>query len=188
VNAEASTDNTKAEGRKRGREFSPVQELINNMPYMGMTVLGTVVLIVGSGMAAWGLVAGAVYLAYGAAGALWIMVFLCPYCRYWNTRACPCGYGRIAARFRAKKPVECFSEKFKKHIPVIVPLWLIPVLAGVPLLILAFSWLLLALLIVFALDAFVVLPLVSTKHGCKECPQRDSCPWMKNRARFARGR
>ena len=167
------------------REYSPIQELTHNIPYIGMTVLGTAVFVVGSGVAVWGLIAGAVYLAYGAAGALWIMVFVCPYCRYWNTRACPCGYGRIAARFRAKEPVECFDEKFKKHIPVIVPLWFLPLLAGVPLLVLAFSWLLLALLVIFALDAFVVLPMVSARHGCKECPQRDSCPWMGRKGKRA---
>ena len=33
--------------------------------------------------------------------------------------------------------------------------------------------------IVFAVDAFVVLPLLSVKHGCKGCPQKDVCPWMK---------
>jgi hypothetical protein len=185
MSAETVTDGAKAERSEPARRYSSVQELINNIPYMTMTVLGTVILVVGSGMAAWGLIAGAAYLAYGGAGALWIMIFLCPYCRHWNTRACPCGYGRIAARFRAKEPVECFNEKFKKHIPVIVPLWFIPVLAGVPLLILGFSWLLVALLVIFAFDAFVVLPLVSTKHGCKECPQRDSCPWMGRKGKRA---
>jgi hypothetical protein len=107
---------------------------------------------------------------------------VCPYCRYWNTRACPCGYGRIAAKFRKKKSVEAFSEKFKKHIPVIVPLWFIPILVGVPFVIRSFSWALLVLLVVFALDAFVVLPLVSRKYGCKGCPQKETCPWMKDKS------
>jgi len=74
---------------------------------------------------------------------------------------------------------DCFDEKFKRHIPVIVPLWFIPVVVGVIALIGAFSVRLLVLLIVFAVDAFVLLPLLSTKHSCKECPQRDTCPWMK---------
>ena len=185
MSTEAATDGAEAEHREGVREYSPVQELTHNIPYMTMTALGAAILVVGSGIAAWGLIAGGAFLAYGAAGALWLMVFVCPYCRYWNSRACPCGYGRIAARFRAKEPVECFNEKFKKHIPVIVPLWFIPVLAGVPLLIRSFSWLLVALLVIFAFDAFVVLPLVSTKHGCKECPQRDSCPWMARKGKPA---
>jgi hypothetical protein len=160
-------------------QYSSVQELINNIPYITMTLLGTVIFIVAFGNLVLALTLAGAYLIYGIAGALWIMLFVCPYCRYWNTRSCPCGYGRIAARFRCKSDVDCFSEKFKKHIPVIVPLWFIPILAGGPVLVSRFSWLLLALLIIFALDAFVVLPLVSTQHGCKECPQKDTCPWMK---------
>jgi len=81
--------------------------------------------------------------------------------------------------------MERFSEKFKKHIPVIMPLWFIPVLVGVPLVIRSFSWTIFVLLVVFALEAFVILPLVSSKHGCKGCPQNNSCPWMKNKSKPA---
>lgn len=161
------------------REYSPVQELINNTAYIVMALLGTAILFMSYGGSAGGRTAAIAYLAYGIAGSVWIMVFVCPYCRYFNTRSCPCGYGRIAARFCAKKTIECFDEKFKKHIPVIVPLWFIPIVAGVVPLIRSFSLPLLVLLIIFAINAFVILPLVSTKHGCKECPQKDTCPWIK---------
>ncbi|MFZ2146644.1 MAG: hypothetical protein WAV28_05430 [Sedimentisphaerales bacterium] len=167
------------------REYRPAGELINNVPYLVMIMLGTVIFIAILGVSAWGLLAAAAYLTYGLMGAFWIMIFVCPYCRYWNTKSCPCGYGRIASKFRKKKPIERFSEKFKKHIPVIMPLWFIPVLVGVPLVIRSFSWTLLVLLVVFALEAFVILPLVSTKHGCKGCPQKDLCPWMKNKCETA---
>ena len=146
-----------------------------------MTLLGAAVFIVGFERLAWQWISAGAYVIYGIAGAFWIMIFVCPYCRYWNTHSCPCGYGRIAAKFREKEQVDCFNEKFKKHIPVIVPLWFIPVIAGILLVISSFSWLLLALIVIFALDAFVVLPLFSTKHGCKECPQREECPWMGNK-------
>ena len=165
------------------RQYSSVQELINNIPYITMTLLGTVIFIVTFDNLVLALTAAGAYLIYGIAGAFWIMVFVCPYCSYWNTRSCPCGYGRIAAKFRSKSAVDCFSDKFKKHIPVIVPLWFIPILVSSPVLVSRFSWLLLALLIIFALDAFVVLPLVSTQHGCKECPQKDTCPWMGHKAK-----
>jgi hypothetical protein len=52
-------------------------------------------------------------------------------------------------------------------------------LAGLPVVIRNFSWTLLVLLFIFAVDAFVILPLISTKHGCKEYPQKDLCLWMK---------
>jgi hypothetical protein len=161
------------------REYSPIQECINNIPYMLMILLGTVIFTVAFGTSTLSVASAIVYFLYGIAGAIWIMIFVCPFCRYWDTRACPCGYGRIASRFTKKSAVDCFEEKFKKHIPVIVPLWFIPLLAGVPVVVGRFSFLLLVLLVVFAIDAFVILPLVSTKHGCKECPQKESCPWIK---------
>ena len=145
---------------------------------MAMAVLGMAVFVVGFESFAWRWIGAVAYLIYAVAGAFWIMIFVCPYCAYWNTRSCPCGYGHIAAKLRDKQSGGCFNEKFKKHIPVIVPLWFIPVIAGILLVISSFSWLLLALIVIFALDAFVVLPLFSTKHGCKECPQREQCPWM----------
>jgi hypothetical protein len=170
------------------RQYSHAQELINNLPYAAMIVLGTAVLFLSipSALSRW--VAAVVYLIYGMTGIFWIIVFLCPFCRYYGTRSCPCGYGQLAARLRRKSeiedlksqtPADCFDKKFKRHIPVIVPLWFIPVLVGVITLIGAFSISLLVLLIIFAVDAFVLLPLLSTKHSCKECPQRDTCPWMK---------
>jgi len=167
------------------REYSPAQELINNTAYIVMILLGAVILIMSYGGSAEGWISAIAYLAYGVAGSFWIMVFVCPFCRYFDTRSCPCGYGRIAARFRVKETVECFDEKFKKHIPVIVPLWFIPIVAGVIPLIRGFSLPLLVLLIIFAINAFVILPLVSTRHGCKECPQKETCPWMKYTAQPA---
>ncbi len=160
------------------REYSAAEALVNNIPYMAMTVLGAAVFAFTFGDSIWGTLTAAAYVVYGAAGALWIMVFVCPYCRYWDSSACPCGYGIITAKFRSKAAVDCFDEKFRKHIPVIVPLWFLPILAGLPDVIRNFSWALLALLVLFAVDAFAILPLVSTKHGCKECPQKESCPWI----------
>ncbi|MHC4438148.1 MAG: hypothetical protein ACYS3S_12375 [Planctomycetota bacterium] len=172
------TDNDGQSGKPM-REYSPAQELINNTAYIVMILLGAAILITGYGGSAGGWISAIAYLAYGIAGSVWIMVFVCPYCRYFNTRSCPCGYGRIAARFCAKKTIECFDDKFKKHIPVIVPLWFIPIVAGAIPLIRSFSLALLFLIIIFAINAFIILPLVSTKHGCKECPQKSTCPWMK---------
>jgi hypothetical protein len=178
MKSETPVDATFSRDNATMRRYSSLQELVNNIPYAGMVVLGAVILFIGFSGAVWGPIAAAAYFLYGIAGALWIMLFVCPYCSYYNTRSCPCGYGHIATRLSEKKTRECFTEKFKKHIPVIVPLWLIPVLAGVLVIVSRFSWLLLSLLIVFGLEAFVFLPLVSKKHGCKECPQKDICPWM----------
>jgi len=163
------------------RVYSLAEELLSNCPYTAMIVLGALIFFVSNTVPLWKWITTGAYLIYGVAGTLWIILFICPYCSYWGTRSCPCGYGRIASKLREKKTNGYFMDKFKKHIPVIVPLWFIPILIGVPSVIRSFSWLLLILLVFFAIDAFAILPLFSTKHGCKECPQKDSCPWMSRK-------
>jgi hypothetical protein len=162
-------------------EYSGARALVSNLPYMAMILLGTAVVAVGFGGSLRGWFGAGAYLLYGVAGVLWIIMFLCPYCPHWNTRTCPCGYGRIAAKLRSKRDSGRFREKFRRHIPAIVPLWFIPILAGILRILADFSWPLLVLLVIFAVDAFVVLPLFSAKHGCVDCPQADSCPWMAGR-------
>ena len=50
----------------------------------------------------WALAAAGAYIAYGIAGVLWIMIFVCPHCDHYATRRCPCGYGVISARLVGK--------------------------------------------------------------------------------------
>ena len=178
MDKKASNSDANYKDRQAGTEYTNAQVLVNNLPYIAMTVLGTAIFVAGFEGRTWRPIAAGAYFIYGIAGALWIMIFVCPFCRYWSTRSCPCGYGVIAAKLRERKALDRFGEKFKKHIPVIVPLWFLPVIAGISVVISGFSWPILVLLILFALDAFLILPLVSTKHGCKGCPQKDTCPWM----------
>ncbi|MFC1718640.1 hypothetical protein ACFL6S_33620, partial [Candidatus Poribacteria bacterium] len=90
-------------------------------------------------------------------------------------------YGKIAAKLRPKKSDTLFTQKYKRHIPVIVPLWIAPVVAGGISLILNFSLWILALIVLFAVNSFVFLPLLSRKYGCAHCPQKDKCPWMRQK-------
>lgn len=162
--------------------YTAFQTFLHNLPYILMIVLGAAVLAWSFSGSAWASVTAGTYMLYGLAGAVWIMVFVCPFCRFWGADSCPCGYGKIAARMRDRQPGDRFSEKFKKHIPVIVPLWFLPLIAAAPVLARGFTWGLAALAIVFAVDAFVILPRFSSQHGCRDCPQREGCPWMKNKA------
>jgi hypothetical protein len=161
------------------RTYTGGDAFLHNLPYIVMTILGAAVLwrcLVGT---SWAGVAAGGYLLYGLIGAVWIMVFVCPYCRFWGSASCPCGYGKVAARFRDRRPGDRFNEKFKKHIPVIVPLWLLPLVFAAPAFLRGFTWALVVLVAAFAVDAFVILPWTSTQHGCRDCPQRRTCPWMK---------
>jgi len=163
------------------RTYTGIETLLHNLPYILMTVLGAAVLFRSFRGSAWANVAATGYVLYGLLGALWIMVFVCPFCRFWDTDSCPCGYGKIAAKIGHRQSEDRFGEKFKRHIPVIVPLWFLPLVPAVPALIRGFTWGFVILVAAFAVDAFVILPRFSTQHGCHECPQRQSCPWMKGK-------
>src|SRR4030043_1417585 len=156
-------------------EYSYTQQIVNNLPYAVMTLLGAAIFVVGFVNPVWGWICASAYLIYSIAGAFWIIVFLCPFCERHGTMCCPCGYGRVASRLREKNDVSRFREKFRRHIPVIVPLWFIPFIAGIVFAVLSFSWLMVVLLIVFAVVAFVFLPLFSKRHSCTNCPQKASC-------------
>jgi len=158
---------------------SRLQELRNNLPYAGMMLLGSAVLLVGLEKSLWGWVWAGLYLAYSIAGAFWIIIFLCPYCALFNTQRCPCGYGRIAAKLRSRQDPNLFRRKFRINIPVIVPVWLIPTIAGGIIVSRDFAWSLLILVILFVVNSFLVLPLVARIYGCGRCPQKETCPWMK---------
>jgi hypothetical protein len=129
-------------------------------------------------MSIWGLITAGLFVLYGIIGALWIIIFICPYCHYFDTKACPCGYGQIATKLRNKRSEKKFPEKFKKHIPIIVPLWIIPVIEGILFLSTDFNFLMLSLLIIFVINSFIILPLMARIYGCGHCPQKNDCPWM----------
>jgi len=163
------------------REYTTWEVVTANIPYLVMTILGSVIFAVGwKGPVSNWILAG-VYFLYGIAGAFLVMLFICPFCAHHDTNSCPCGYGRIAGNLRKKQELECFDRKFKTYIPMIVPLWFLPLIGGGYIVLQQFSWWYAAMLMVFVIDAFVILPLVSTRHSCKECPQRDPCPWMKKK-------
>ncbi|MFC1837978.1 hypothetical protein ACFL1N_00255 [Thermodesulfobacteriota bacterium] len=165
------------------REYSKFDIIIANIPYLGMILLGALTIAYANTFSAWRVAVACGYLAYGAVGTFWIMIFVCPYCHYYATRGCPCGYGMISARIVRKGDQECFAQKFKRHIPVIIPLWIIPVVCGGLELYSSFSWLLLGLVLAFIIESWIILPIVSKKHACIECPQKDQCPWMGKEAK-----
>jgi hypothetical protein len=160
------------------RVYSPLQTVAHNLPYGMMAALGAGVFLAGLGTTPWGWGIGGLYALYCAVGAMWIMVFVCPYCQFYGTRSCPCGYGWIAARLRAKSAENSFARQFRRHIPAIVPLWFIPPVAAAVFMIRDFSVGTAGLAALFAVDAFLVLPLVSRRYGCAHCPQKGDCPWM----------
>jgi hypothetical protein len=165
------------------REYTHWQTAISNIPYAAMTLLGAAVIAISFPGSTWALAGAAGFVLYGILGTVWFLLFICPYCTYYATRGCPCGYGIPAARLAPKGDRECFAAKFRRHIAVVFPLWIAPLVCAGIALTRGRSTLLLVLLAAYAVDAYLILPLVSKRHSCGDCPQRDTCPWMAPRAR-----
>jgi hypothetical protein len=173
-----SNNHASCEKYRPENEYTHFQEFIDNLPYLLMIVIGATINLVAFNMSIWGIVAAGFYIFYGIVGTLCIILYVCPYCHYYDTRLCPCGYGKIAAKLRKKSSEEKFTEKFKKYIPVIVPLWIIPVVVGIIYLIIDFNRLLLILIFAFIINSYIILPLLARIYGCAHCPQKNDCPWM----------
>ena len=160
------------------REYTLSETVFANIPYAVMVFIGTTIIAYAYGLTVLAFTAAFGYLIYGVIGAFWIMIFVCPFCAFYANKGCPCGYGMISAKIVKKNGRNCFPDKFRRHIPVIVPLWLIPVICGGIALWNSFSWMFTGLVLVFIIESWIILPIVSVKHGCVDCSQKDKCPWM----------
>lgn len=102
----------------------------------------------------------------------------CPNCFYYN-RICAFGKGKISSIFFKKGNSEkftCKSFTWKDMIPDML-VFLIPFLAGIALLILEFSWLLLVLMLFFIFLNFSGNAYIRGQLACKYCKQAEiGCP------------
>jgi hypothetical protein len=158
---------------------------IENLPYALMILLGASIFVLGFAFSFTAWLSAGLYAIYGIIGIFWIIVFVCPYCHNFGS-GCFSGHGQISSMFRPKKDERLFVAKFKKNIPVIIAIYLIPIIAGVIFLIFSFSYAILALIILFALNSYLVAPEISKKYACANCSVRDECPWMGENSAFSR--
>jgi hypothetical protein len=146
--------------------------LLDNIPTFGMYVLGTWILAYISGL--WAVI----YAAYSLSGIIWFWGRICPYCHHYGTKACPCGYGVLSAKLFKPKQGKSFRRVFRRNIIYLFPGWFIPPVVAGFLLWKEFSASLLVIAIIFSVVAFILIPVISKKVGCKDCEIREECPWM----------
>lgn len=165
-----------ASNARRG-EGKALMILVENISYAAMILIGAAVFLLGFGFTLTGWLTAALYAVYGVIGALWIIVFVCPYCPNFGS-GCFSGHGQVSAMFMQKKDQRKFASEFKKNIPVIIPIYAIPMVAGIVFFGLSLSYLVLLCAIAFAVNSYAVAPLVSKRVACSKCSVRDECPWM----------
>ena len=145
---------------------------LTNLQTLGIYAIGAYVLSLYSIWAA------ALYLLY----ALWNEVLLlkdgCVNCFYYR-RMCGFGRGRISALFFRKGKPEKFTEKqftWKDILPSFMT-FLIPLFAGIILLVQGFDWILLTLLIILSILGTVGNAVTRGQYACKHCRQLElGCP------------
>ncbi|MDP8219277.1 MAG: hypothetical protein P9M03_11205 [Candidatus Theseobacter exili] len=163
------------------KKNTKLKVMMDNAPFGGMLLIGALTIASSFLFSTYGIIGAISYILYGILGSFWLMIFVCPYCHGYGNDGCPSGYGKLSAKMVKGKEQKFFAQKFRKHIPAIVPLWIIPVICGAIELIQVFSWLLLFLVIVFIFDSWVILPMLAKQNGCAKCPQKKQCPWMKQK-------
>lgn len=102
----------------------------------------------------------------------------CTHCYYYG-KYCAFGKGKISSLLFGKGDPEKFHQKqitWKNIIPDLLVV-IIPITAGIVLLILDFNWLILVLLILLAVFAFAGNSIIRGSLACKYCKQRElGCP------------
>lgn len=149
--------------------------VLDNVKMLAMYALGAWLLLQLSPALMWG------YLAYCLFSILGFIKFICPYCLRYHIRTCKSGYHVFAGIFSPKDRSK-FGMQFKRYVAILYPVWFVPPLVGVYLLVTDFSWLVVGQLLVFCLVAFVFLPYISGEHSCSDCEQASECPWRKGKA------
>ena len=155
-----------------GRAVPTWLVILDNVPTAILFVLGAALLV------PLGWTFAALFLAYCALSIVLFWGRICPFCHHFGTRACPCGYGVIAARFFRRKTGGDFREVFRRNIVIMFPCWFIPLGGGAWLLHSEFSMGRLVLLSVFCFVGFVAIPLIAKLVGCRNCEIKKDCPWM----------
>ena len=154
------------ERRRKKRMF------LHNAPEVVMYILGSVIMFY---LGLWAMIA---FIGYFVFSTLWYMKFVCTNCPHYDNLRCPSGYASVVTKLFKKGDVKKFNASFKRNMGVVFPTWFAPVFAGIYLLYYTFTIPMVILLIVFIVDAFIILPIFSKKYGCQECDLKDKCPWM----------
>jgi hypothetical protein len=143
--------------------------LLENGVWLAVFALGSTIFSVASGWAA------AAYLGYSLACMyLFLPWGLCTRCSYYG-RTCHSGQGRISGLLFARGDPAEFSSRFKLA-RFAAPVFLAPLVAGVVLCAVHFTWWRLGSTLAFGVLALGATRAVTCGLGCPHCDQRAVCP------------
>ncbi len=149
--------------------------LLSNLLSISIYIIGAYII---SGL---GLIYSVIYLFYCLFLEIRILKISCTNCYYYG-KACGFGKGKISALFFKKGDTSKFNEReinWKDMIPDML-IFIIPLIAGILILIYNFSWFILLLIIILLILSFAGNAIIRGFLTCKMCKQRESgCPAEK---------
>jgi hypothetical protein len=143
--------------------------LLENIVWLAVYALGFIIF---HQLSAWAAIA---YLGYSIV-CMYLVIprFVCTHCSYYG-KICHSGQGRLAALLFSKRATEPFGEYFK-CMRFAAPVFLAPIIAGLSLFVLRFSWERVGLTFAFGVLALGCTRIVTVRLGCPHCRQRPVCP------------
>lgn len=129
-------------------------------------------------LSGFGIIFALLYIIYCIFVELYVIFRSCKDCWYYG-RICGLGKGKIAPLFVKKGDTKKFADRDISTIHLIPDFMVVifPLIGGVVLLVLDFSFVLLGLLIILAIIFFSGTALIRGTFACKYCKQKDmGCP------------
>jgi hypothetical protein len=155
----------------KGRHVPFYMHLLDNSPYMATGILGAWVLW----QLHWSM--GVIELIASILGPLWMVMTVCKHCSLYGKASCLAGYGLLSARLVTKGDPAKFHDMFVHHTIPVMPMYFLPVVGVVYMVIFNgynIPW---VLFIAFVIIAYVGVPLKARYITCAKCPKRADCPW-----------
>jgi len=121
------------------------------------------------------------YLLYCGVFEMRLLRYHCVNCYYYD-KVCAFGKGKLSALLFKKGDPQKFAEKDVKWIDLVPDILVLvfPLIGGIVLLVTAFNWTILALLIILLVLSFAGNAFVRGSHACKYCKQKElGCPAEK---------
>jgi len=135
-------------------------------------ILGAIILV------GFGIIVVILYLAYCLGVEMLVVFRSCKFCYYYN-RVCGLGKGKIASLFTKKGDPKKFTER-NVNPSDLIPDFLVtvfPIVGGVILLVLNFSFIRIGMIILLAILSFGGTAIIRGYLACKYCKQREiGCP------------
>jgi hypothetical protein len=109
----STTNKNNCDKFRPDKEYTKLQVFLDNLPYILMAIIGAAINLHIFKFSTLGFMLSFLYIAYSAIGAIWIMIFVCPYCNILIQIFAPVVMDKSLQSFGIKVPKICFQKNSK---------------------------------------------------------------------------